>query len=1162
MKGNERSAIIYVATDEKQLNISFFVGETIEDLCIKICKLLKINPLARHLFALQNYYSKLWFPYGYEFTGREKNKFEFRLRFKPYSIKKLKQIDEQAYNYYFQQVRADIMNNKVSDIVYEKHKDELIGLGVSDMYREMLEKQLPREVVELEYKKYIPKECIKRHAFFVKKPIYNALAGISKEQLDASYVKQQYLQQFENMAPNYLSEEYKVIMNKIPNSPTQVLLRVNREGLKYSETDIDDWKTLCTIEDLCFISIREDNTVEISRKTGIPSYLKFKGRTNKMLMSFVSALDGYYRLSIKWTFNLCTNVVTPTLTRLYKLKCHGPVGKEFAYAKLREKRANKPGTYILRESETEYDVYYIDVCNIAGKPQSAKVKQIGPNDFRLDSCTQSYTSLGDLISSLHDPISSWYLVECLPPSEYDMSPLLICASENIASELAANEEVIALLKGGPRCVSQNQLQICKAFCKNNKDLTPTIATTVHRAIWQIAKDKKLEIVMKILRNSSYTKEFLELTDKWGKLRSETLIRLYGITVAPSVGMLFELVKLGPLDEYLRSNSQVISGHDMVEASTSLATALWHLEENHIVHGRIRCASVFVHEHTDNRFTVKLGDPGLFTYSDTDLPWIPPEFYSDLASAKKSFQADIWALATTMWEIFSKGISLIAHTNIDMVKEIFKERKYLPRPINCPNAIYTLMKECWNEKNTRKQPQALARDMNQIMYATYNRCRPYATPYPKVFDVDETTIKKLYFDVEEITLKKKFFDVDENNDLEEKKLNNESCESSLTDTDCTNVTLKDNNDNKSDGNLVFDHINLTHDDNDEEADGSSYLICKNCGDKMVYLKDNKIQCCKKQCEACLGLMDDISQNKCWFVHKNYAIGSGFYGKVFIGTRIHVKTKNIQRIAIKIPNKIPSKDEIYENENTNPYKCFVKDFKREFNIMKTLEHPNIVQILGCIWEYKCLIMEFVEFGSLLKLLHDQRKYYNNVSKITRKLLFYALDIATGMDYLSSKNIVHRDLAARNILVASETQVKISDFGLAQEKENDYYKLKTPSRHLPMRWYALESMKENLFSSHTDVWSFGVTMYEIFSLGQQPNLKVNVTDNLQAVKIGTLYGDNLNDLIKALEHGIRLPCPDGLALEVYRQIIYPCWNKDSHERPSFSTLCQRIQELLQNY
>lgn len=91
--------------------------------------------MARHLFALRNYSSKLWLPYGHKLKGRDKNKFDFRMRFKPRSIQKLKQIDEQAYDYYFQQVRADIMNNRVPDIVYEKHKEELIGLGVSDMYR-------------------------------------------------------------------------------------------------------------------------------------------------------------------------------------------------------------------------------------------------------------------------------------------------------------------------------------------------------------------------------------------------------------------------------------------------------------------------------------------------------------------------------------------------------------------------------------------------------------------------------------------------------------------------------------------------------------------------------------------------------------------------------------------------------------------------------------------------------------------------------------------------------------------------------------------------------------------------------------------------------------------------------------------------------------------
>lgn len=119
----------------------------------------------------------------------------------------------------------------------------------------MLEKDVPREIVESDYKKYIPKECIKRHSFFIKKPIHNALVRISGH--DASYVKEQYLNQFECMAPNYPCEDYKALMDKgIPNPPSRVLLRVNATDVKYCDTENGEWSTLCAIEDLCFISIR------------------------------------------------------------------------------------------------------------------------------------------------------------------------------------------------------------------------------------------------------------------------------------------------------------------------------------------------------------------------------------------------------------------------------------------------------------------------------------------------------------------------------------------------------------------------------------------------------------------------------------------------------------------------------------------------------------------------------------------------------------------------------------------------------------------------------------------------------------------------------------------------------------------------------------------
>lgn len=119
----------------------------------------------------------------------------------------------------------------------------------------MLEKKISRETVQAEYRKYIPKECIKRHAFFIKKPIQNALRKISG--YDANYVKEQYLKQFECMAPNYPYEEYEALMDRgLQDPPAKITLRVNFNEVKYCETITNPWITLCAIEDLCFVSIR------------------------------------------------------------------------------------------------------------------------------------------------------------------------------------------------------------------------------------------------------------------------------------------------------------------------------------------------------------------------------------------------------------------------------------------------------------------------------------------------------------------------------------------------------------------------------------------------------------------------------------------------------------------------------------------------------------------------------------------------------------------------------------------------------------------------------------------------------------------------------------------------------------------------------------------
>ncbi|XP_046425755.1 tyrosine-protein kinase hopscotch isoform X1 [Neodiprion fabricii] len=1092
---------VNLATDAKGVIIPCTVEWTAEDLCIKVCKQIGIGPVARHLFALRNRSTKLWCASGQKLEIKDKLKLDFRLRFKPSSIQRLKQIDIKAYDYYFLQARTDVLDNKVSEIVYEKHKRELIGLGVCDMYRVMLEKDIPREIVESDYKKYIPKECLKRHSFFVKKPIHNALVRLSGH--DAAYVKDQYLNQLECMAPDYLLEEYKALMDRgIPNPPQKVLLRINSKEVKYTDMENNIEDTLCAIEDLCFISIRHDGTVEISRKNGIPTYLKFG--TNALLLSFVSGLDGYYRLAIKWTFNLCRDLITPSLQKLHKMKCHGPVGGEFSYAKLEEKRSNRPGTFVLRESETKYNVFYLDVCGKDSKPRTRKIEQLGPDEFILSDSVQRYTSLAQLVAAHQDPENQLYLRECLPPSEYDKSPLLICASESGVSDVVADEELVTeLLKDGPRCIPPQELQVYKAQpFRKHYELTSeskTPAITSYRAMWRIAKGKKLGVAIKILEEeeSGMTREFFQLAGKWGQLRSTAIARLYGLMLAPAVGMVLELVRYGPLDVYLQTHAstQTIKTVDMVEAAACLATALWHLEENGVVHGNIRCRKLLVHTHNANSLVVKLADPGLFSYTQADVHWLPPECYGNAELAKRSSQADVWALATTFWQIFSRGAPIPPHKDIDSVKRYYSSGKRLPMPSGCPAEVYKLMLECWGEGGgSRKQPQAVMRDINQILYQVYNsrRIHAYETAFPKLF-TDSSYIEA------------------------EKEIDSSDSESRASSlfTDRTSLVWDDDDEAEGESKEI---------DQDDQEELSSYLIwlAKVGGEKSGPLG---------QMQGIFELDADCN------VILQGRIGQGFYGEVYKGLlERDNKDAEPQQVAVK-------------KLKTQALEADLRDFEREISIMKTLKHENVVEILGVISEPEvCLVMEFVKHGSLQSYLAINRETLTH-----RKLLGFALDIATGMDYLGRKSIVHRDLAARNILVASENRVKISDFGLAQVTGiNDYYILQT-NRDLPIKWYAPESLRDGKFSPRSDVWSFGVTMYETFGFGDEPRVP-GVGDG------GNSEGSA--ELLEALERGSRLPCPPTCPQAVYVKLMYPCWQLQSHERPDFSTLCNDIQDLLTQY
>lgn len=174
---------IHLAIDNKTTQVPYIETTTAEDVCIMICKLIGIGPIARHLFALRTHSKQVFLMPSQTFKDK-KHTYDFRIRYKVANINHLKKIDIRAYDYYFHQARNDVLDNNIPDLVFEKFRRELVGLGVTDMYRVMLEKDIPQETVESDYKKYIPKEVLKRHAFFIKKPVHESLGKIRKAGYD------------------------------------------------------------------------------------------------------------------------------------------------------------------------------------------------------------------------------------------------------------------------------------------------------------------------------------------------------------------------------------------------------------------------------------------------------------------------------------------------------------------------------------------------------------------------------------------------------------------------------------------------------------------------------------------------------------------------------------------------------------------------------------------------------------------------------------------------------------------------------------------------------------------------------------------------------------------------------------------------------------------
>ncbi|CAL1681905.1 unnamed protein product [Lasius platythorax] len=315
-----------------------------------------------------------------------------------------------------------------------------------------------------------------------------------------------------------------------------------------------------------------------------------------------------------------------------------------------------------------------------------------------------------------------------------------------------------------------------------------------------------------------------------------------------------------------------------------------------------------------------------------------------------------------------------------------------------------------------------------------------------------------------------------------------------------------------------------------------------------------------------------------------LGSGAYGIVRLAS-LQDEFGDITDVAVKMMKDDPTIEDI-------------KSFHQEISMMRSAgQHPNIVSLIGycTLYNKPLLVVEYCSKGDLQTYLRtvwqnlvnavferrthlkfeplsfankdihqgksesfckntrtitnrlydiqqDVIKYTENVT--SADLLNFARQVATGMEFLSSNRIVHRDLAARNVLVRPDRVVKISDFGLSRDIYQENVYRKKGNGKLPLKWMAIEALTHQIYTTYSDVWAFGILLWEIVTLGAMP-----------------YPGTPTNRILQLLKSGYRMERPPNCGRELYN-IMHSCWNLRPQSRPTFTELKQNLDKLLSNY
>ncbi|KAM7409604.1 hypothetical protein PAMA_001203 [Pampus argenteus] len=1064
-----------VTKDEVTIHISS--GQvSAENVCIQAAKKCGILPVYQSLFGLASGDLSFWYPPSHMFNTDENLQVHFRVRFffgnwlgkgsrtsYRYSLTRdrISQVlDYCVIDYLFAQLRSDFIASEAGVSPPLSAQEECLGLAVLDLWRMAKERhQSVRELCKtVSYKSCLPKshrlDIQKRNRldrYRIRNTLKRFLKKLGNCSVDECSLKLKYLIELAGIEPSLGCETFQVNLSSHSKS-SFTLVRVSGEtGIQTGGSSQPDgaleWQTFCDFQEIIDISIKRgcheqapqnSRMVTITRKDD--RCLEANFQSLKEAFSFVSLVDGYFRLTTDSIHYFCQDIAPPSLLEGIKNHCHGPILSEFAVNKLK-KSGLKGGSFLLRQSPKNYDNFFLTVCVQTPLGLDYKDCLIIKNEhYSLPGVPKSFSSLRELTGYYQHnklllaevPVK---LARCCPPRPKELTNLIIMRS---SSSVEA--------QGSPtperNKFSHIQFQMIKyEDLKWGESLGQGSFTRIFKGYKTDTRDgenHKTEVLLKELDvgHRNCWESFFEAASLMSQISHKHLLLVYGVSVHGAKNiMVQEFVKYGALDLFLKRGRSV-SVSWKLDVAKQLASALNFLEEKRIIHGNICAKNLLLAREggpSQGSPFIKLSDPGIsVAMLDKDvildrIPWVAPEVLE--APDKMTLESDKWSFGATVWEIFSSGNTQLQGWDLDRKRRFYESFQQLP-PSQWTE-LADLISQCMDYQAAfRPSCRSIIRQLNSLITSDY-------------------VILHATDPVTENPMLRAFSPTQHNQALFEER-------------------------------------------------------------HLRYISP---------------------------------LGKGNFGSVELCRYDPLGDNTGELVAVKKlqPNK----------------QSTLEDFQKEVNTLSVLHCNYIVKYRGVCYSTgrlsMSLVMEYLPHGSLIGYLENNR-HINN-----RRMLLFASQICKGMLYLQNLRYVHRDLAARNILVASESLVKIADFGLTKiiPFDKEYYRVTQPGE-IPIFWYAPESINESKFSHKSDVWSFGVVLHEIFSYCE---MNIN-PKRLCMQEIGhNVQGPSISmHLANILKNNWRLPSPPNCPPKVF-SLMKQCWAYNFEERPCFSTLATQIETIMQD-